>query len=363
MEEYSTTIGMDLGDDYCDWALMIEESDEIQEEGRVRTTEKALQRKFSALEPVRIAMEAGTHSPWISRLLTGCGHEVIVGNPRKLRMIYTNERKTDKVDAHMLARIARLDVKLLAPIEHRGEQAQADLAVLHARDALVKTRTQLINHVRSVVKSFGQRLKSCSSASFHRQIDGQSLPEALRPALSPLLAMIGQVTEEIRAYDSRIESFCQGEYGETELLRQVKGVGPQTSLAFILILESPERFLKSRDVGSHIGLTPRRDQSGRHDPQLGITKAGNPYLRRLLVGCAQYILGELNTQDSELRQWGLRLAGPRNEKGKHNKRLKKRAVVAVARKLAVLLHSLWSNGMIYEPFYERQQRETQGHAA
>lgn len=363
MKKYSTTMGMDLGDEYCEWALMIEESDEIQEEGRVRTTEQALRSKFAGLAPMRIAMEAGTHSPWISRLLSACGHEVIVGNPRKLRMIYENEQKEDKVDARMLARIARLDVKLLAPVQHRGEQAQADLAVLHARDALVKTRTQLINHVRSVVKSFGQRLKSCSSASFHRQIDAQVLPEALRPALSPLLAMIGQVTETIHAYDRRIESLCQDEYAETELLRQVPGVGPQTSLAFILTLESPERFVKSRDVGSHLGLTPRRDQSGRHDPQLGITKAGNAYLRRLLVGCAQYILGNLNTQDSELRQWGLRLAGPVNKQGKHNQRLKKRAVVAVARKLAVLLHSLWANGTIYEPFYQRQQHEAQGNAA
>ena len=182
----------------------------------------------------------------------------------------------------------------------------------------------------------------------------------MRPALAPLVDMIGQVTEKIRSYDVRIESLCQKEYGETELLREVSGVGPQTALAFVLTLESPECFLKSRDVGSYIGLTPRRDQSGQHDPQLGITKAGNPYLRRLLVGCAQYILGKLNPQDSELRQWGLRLAGPVNEKGKHNKRLKKRAVVAVARKLAVLLHSLWLNGTIFEPFYQRQLREAKG---
>lgn len=360
MEQYNTTIGMDLGDDYCDWALMIQESDAIQEEGRVRTTERALKAKFSVLAPLRVAMEAGTHSPWISRLLTACGHEVIVANPRKLRVIYTNEKKDDKVDARMLARIARLDVNLLAPIQHRGEQAQAHLALLHARDALVKIRTQLINHVRSVTKSFGHRLKSCSTASFHRQIEQESLPEALRPALAPLVDMIGQVTEKIRSYDVRIESLCQKEYGETELLREVSGVGPQTALAFVLTLESPECFLKSRDVGSYIGLTPRRDQSGQHDPQLGITKAGNPYLRRLLVGCAQYILGKLNPQDSELRQWGLRLAGPVNEKGKHNKRLKKRAVVAVARKLAVLLHSLWLNGTIFEPFYQRQLREAKG---
>lgn len=357
MEQYSTTIGMDLGDDYCNWALMIQESDEIQEEGRVRTTEKALKQKFSRLEPLRIAMEAGTHSPWISRLLTACGHEVIVGNPRKLRVIYTNEKKDDKVDARMLARIARMDVNLLYPIQHRGEEAQAHLAVLHAREALVKARTQFINHVRSVAKSFGHRLESCSTASFHRQIEEESLPEALRPALGPLLSMIGQVTEKIRSYDGRIESLCQKEYGETALLREVNGVGPQTALGFVLTLESPECFLKSRDVGSYIGLTPRRDQSGQHDPQLGITKAGSPYLRKLLVNCAQYILGKLNTQDSELRQWGLKLAGPVDRKGNHNKRLKKRAVVAVARKLAVLLHNLWLNGAIYEPFYQQQQRE------
>ena len=192
------------------------------------------------------------------------------------------------------------------------------------------------------------RLPSCSTESCYRQA-GEHLPEELYDTLKPVLGIIEDVTTQIKAFDKEIERISKEKYPETELLRVIKGVGPLTALAYILILEDPERFDKSRQVGSFVGLTPRRDQSGEIDKQLRITKAGNPYLRRLLVSAAQYILGPFG-EDCNLKKFGLRLAA------RGGKNAKRRAVVAVARKLAVLLHRLWRHGMVYDPFFKPQPR-------
>jgi transposase len=265
-------------------------------------------------------------------------------------MIYDNPRKGDRADAEILARIARLDPDLLFPIHHRSPQAQADLAIIRSRDALVRSRTLLINHVRGTVKSFGSRLPSCSADSFSKRVTA-SIPEPLRPALLPLLETIAALTQQIRACDRQIETLCETQYPETRSLQQISGVGPLTALAFVLTLEDPSRFSKNRHLGPALGLVPRRDQSGDRDPQLPITKTGNAFLRRLLVGSAHYVLGPFGP-DCDLRRWGLRLA----ERG--GKNAKKRAVVAVARKLAILLHHLWKTGEIYDPFYG-SQKETE----
>jgi transposase len=277
----------------------------------------------------------------VSRLLADCGHEVLVANPRKLALITQNDSKDDPVDAELLARLGRVDPQLLSPIEHRGRQAQADLAVIRARDAVVAARTQLVNHVRGAVKSLGSRMASCSTRSFAKKA-GSQLPTDLRFALEPLLEVIAAMTQQINGYDRQIEDACREKYPETELLRQVTGVGTVTSLAFVLTLENPHRFARSRSVGSFLGLRPGKDKSGAQDPELHITKGGDRLLRRLLVGSAQYILGPFGP-DCDLRRWGLKLAS----RGRKN--AKKRAVVAVARKLAVLLHRLWAGSEVYEP--------------
>jgi transposase len=214
--------------------------------------------------------------------------------------------------------------------------------VLRSRDAIVRSRTLLINHARSIVKSSGARLPSCSADSFAHKVP-PDIPETLHPALLPILETIASLTQQIREYDRRIEQLCQDQYPETKLLRKISGVGPLTALGYILTLENPDRFHRSRDVGPAIGLVPRRDQSGDQDPQLRITKTGDAYLRRLLVGSAQYILGPFGP-DCDLRRWGLKLT----ERG--GKNAKKRAVVGVARKLAILLHHLWKTGEVYDPF-------------
>src|SRR4030067_950954 len=248
-----------------------------------------------------------------------------------------------RVDAEPLARLAPLDPELPSPIHHRSPKAQAHLAVIRSRDALVRVRTLLINHVRGIAKSSGDRLPSCSADCFAGKV-ASAVPEPLLPALLPVLDTIASLSDQIRAYDRQIASLCQENYPETRHLQSIAGVGPLTSLAFVLTLENPQRFARSRQVGPALGLVPKRDQSGDRDPQLRITKTGDSYLRRLLVGSAQYILGPFGL-DCDLRRWGLKLA----ERGGEN--AKRRAIVAVARKLAIFLHHLWTNRVIYDLLY------------
>jgi transposase len=352
-----TTAGLDLGDKYSYLCLIDSQSGEVIEESKLSTSPEAFRRRFSSERPpMRIAIEAGTHSPWASRVLEECGHEVLVANSRKLRLIYSNKRKTDEIDAENLARLARLDPKLLYPLKHRGENAQAHLALIRSRQALVGCRTQLVNHVRGAVKSFGARLPKCPARSFHKRA-AEHIPEALWPALEPILEQIGSLSQRIRDYERQLETISKEHYPhETDLLRQVEGVGTLTALTFVLSLEDPYRFEKSRSVGAYLGLVPATDRSGDSDPQKRISKEGDEMLRRLLVGSAHYILGPFG-KDSDLRRHGEKIAS------RGGKNSKKRAVVAVARKLCVLLHSLWVSGEVYDPLYNANRRQEREEAA
>lgn len=342
--EQRLTAGLDLGDKYSYLCLIDTGSGELVEEGRLRTTPEDLRRRFDSEKKLKVAVEVGTHSTWVSRLLKECGHEVLVANARKVRLIYGDKRKTDKLDAQKLARLARVDPELLYPIAHRGEHSQAHLALIHSRDVLVRSRTQLINHVRGTVKSFGARLPKCSAPSFHKKV-ADALPAELSEALEDVVATIGSLTERIGDYERRIERLCRERCPqETGSLRQVPGVGALTALTFVLTLEDPNRFQKSRSVGAYLGLVPGKDQSGESDPGKRISGEGDAMLRRLLVSSAHHILGPF-APDSDLRRHGERIA----ERG--GKNAKKRAVVAVARKLSVVLHRLWITGEVYEPLH------------
>jgi len=336
----TVTIGMDLGDKKIQICVLDARGRKVRE-GSVANTAATLRKYFQRYAGAVVAMETGTHSPWISRLLASLGCQVLIGNSRKLRMIWSNPRKSDLRDAEMLARIARFDPELLCPVQHRSEQAHADLELVKARDVLVRNRRTLINHVRGAVKAFGVRVPRCSAESLPLRAL-PCLPEIVRPALLPVLETIQRLTDQIRDYDRRVARVSREQYPETQGLQQITGVGPLTSLAFVLTLEEPQRFEKSRSVGAYLGLTPKRDQSGETDKQLRITKAGNKYLRQLLVTCGHYILGPFGP-DCDLRRYGLRIAA------RGGKNAKKRAVVAVARKLSVLLHRLWKTGAVYEP--------------
>lgn len=353
------TVGLDLGDKYSYFCVLDNAGAEAIEEGRLRTTPEGLRGRFGSEEQLRIAIEVGTHSPWISRLLEECGHEVLIANPRKTRLIYSEQRKTDKLDARKLARMARLDPELLYPIEHRGEGSQAHLALIHSRNRLVDSRTSLINHLRGTAKSFGARLPACSTQSFHKKVKlADHLPPEIAEPLEAILTTIATLTQTITDYDRRIERLCQERYPqETGLLRQVPGVGPLTALTYVLTLEDPRRFANSRTVGAYLGLVPGKDQSGDSDPGKRITAEGDVLLRRLLVGSAHYILGPF-APDCDLRRHGQKIAGGEGGGGGGGggaKNAKKRAVVAVARKLSVLLHRLWVTAEVYDPLYNARR--------
>ena len=334
------TVGVDLGDQWSHYCILGLEGEALAE-GQLRTTQQHIAEFFPALNAARVVFEVGTHSPWVQEVICGCGHEVLVANPRLMEGSKRRKRKNDRIDANKLARWGRIDPQSLHPMRHRSKEVRQDLVVLRARDALVAARTELINATRGLVKSMGARLPKCSSPSFAQKVE-EAVPVEIREALLPLVRMAAALSADIKEYDKKIEELGREKYGHTTLLRQVKGVGPITALAYVLTLENPQRLVKSRDVGPYLGLVPKQEDSGQSQPQLGISKAGDTMVRKLLVGSAQYILGPFGP-DTDLRRYGLRLS----ERG--GKNAKKRAAVAVARKLAVLLHCLWVSGEVYEP--------------
>jgi transposase len=334
------TIGLDLGDRSSRWCALGADG-EVIGRGEVESERQELERFFGRIPKSLVALEVGSHSPWISRLLEKLGHEVVVANARRVKLISESSRKNDDVDAELLARLVRADRQLLSPVKHRGEEAQADLMAVRVRAQLVELRTQAASAARGLVKPFGQRLPSCDADSLSKAHAGH-LNAAIRGHAERLLGVVEELTKQIEACDKELERIAKERYDkETTQLRQVPGVGPITALTFVLTLDDAGRFAKSRDVGCFLGLRPRSRQSGASEPEMRISKEGDGYLRTLLVQCAQYILSRRGP-DSDLKRWGLLIAA----KGK--KKAKKRAVVAVARKLAVLLHRLWVSGEEYE---------------
>ncbi len=345
-KEPKLTIGLDLGDrssHYC----ILDEAGSVLLEHSLPTTPKGIHQVFSRIPRSRIALETGTHSPWVSRLLTQSGHEVIVAHARNVRLIGESRRKDDRIDARTLARLARIDPQLLSPVQHRSAEAQIHLTVIRARAGLVSARTALVNAARGLVNSYGQRLRKCGTQQASRDM-AAGLSAELRDALEPLLREVESLNERIKEYDRRIEEMAKQTFPEVALLQQVKGVGELIALTYVLTIEDPHRFRKSRDVGCFLGLRPGRKNSGQSEPQMHISKEGDRYLRTLMVQGAHYILGPFG-EDSDLRRWGRKLA----ERG--GKNAKKRAVIAVARKLAVLLHRLWVSGDVYEPLRNSQK--------
>jgi transposase len=338
------TIGLDLGDvtsSYC----ILNEAGEVVSEGQLPTTRSGLNSLLEKMPSSRVALEVGTHSPWVSRHIAGLKHEVIVANAHKLKLITQSVRKNDRIDAQKLARLARVDPELLSPIRHRGEEAQADLAVIRARAALVEGRTALINCARGLVKPLGERLKKCDADQLEEAL-ALPLSEKAQAVIGPLLRMVAAMREEIEVYDEKIKETAE-RYPVVELLKQVYGVGTLIALTYILTIEDPERFEHSRDVGAFLGIQPKQRESGNSQPELGISKTGDRLLRSYLVQAAHCNLRK-GAPDSDLRAWGL------SKWGGGGKRAKRRALVAMARKLAVLLHRLWVTGEVYDPLYNRK---------
>lgn len=350
----SLIAGVDLGDRTSHICLLDAVTGDVVEHSSIRTTVEAFGRYFGTNNRMRVALETGTHSPWVSRAIRDAGHEVITANSRQLQLVYSSRRKSDRVDAEKLARLARLDVKLLAPIVHRTEQVQQALAVLRSRAALVRSRTLLVNHVRGIIKSFGYRIPPGSTKAFPAVVR-EHVPEEISMGILPLVVTLESINEQILVLEKVVSSLAETDYPEVALLTQVPGVGLITALTFVLTLESPARFPNSRTVGAYLGLVPGRRQSGERDEKQRITKQGDVALRALLVQCAQYILRS-SSPDSDLKRHGSRIAKSGTSGAK------RAAVVAVARKLAVLLHALWITGEVYQPLRNHAGRPIGGQA-
>lgn len=347
MSHASTTtsplvIGLDVGDRTTHFCVLRDR--EVVGRGVAKTTRVGLDEALVEYVGARVVLEAGSQSLWMSRHLRELGFSVHVADPRRVQLISKDPRKTDRRDAEMLARLEYGMPELLGNVHHRSEQAQADLAMVRARDQLVRSRSSFVQCVRSLSKSFGLRLPSTSAAAFPKRVR-ELVPEALLPAVEALLDQITTLSASIRQLERRIARVATARYPEIALLQQVNGVGPVTAAAFVLTIEEPQRFDDSRRVGSWIGLCPKSQASGDSDPELRISKSGDGYLRRLLVQCAQYILGPFG-KDSDLRRFGLRLAA------RGGRAARKKAATAVARKLAVLLHRIWRDGLAYDPLHQ-----------
>lgn len=347
------TIGIDLGDK-SHAICVLNKDGEIVEQRTITNHRDSLRRLSIKYPNARIAMEVGTHSPWTSRFLQALGHEVLVANPRKLRAIFTSTRKSDQTDAYMIARLARVDPSLLHPIQHSSEQAQRDLLRIKLRDNLVRQRVDIISSVRFTLKSMGLKIASPNTNCFAKRCRKSlgELDPVLLASCEPSLRVIDALTQSIRELENEIETLCATTYPETGILRQIAGVGPITALTFVLTIGDPQRFDSARDVAAYLGMVPRRDQSGETDKQLRISKAGDAYLRQLLVSAAHYILGPFGP-DCDLKRHGEKLAA------KGGRGAKKKAVVATARKLSVLLLTLWSRKANYEPLHKPLPPETQ----
>ena len=326
--------GIDLHAEYSQ-ICVLDEDGEVMETSRVRTSRKALERFFKRGR-MRVVMEAGGSSPWVSRLLDSLDHEVVVCSPRRVRLIAESKLKNDKVDAEVLARLVRLDPEFLQPIQHRSEEAQLLRANLKVRSAMVEARTKWINTVRGLLRGFGYKVSGKAPQTFVDRVDKMELPSELRSVIEPLLEQLDLLSGEIVRRNEHLEEMVK-ELPEVEHLRQIPGVGPVVATYFVLTIDDPNRFRHSRDVASFFGLRPSMRESASVSHFGRITKEGDPEMRRLLVQAAHACL--LTKADSELKTWALALA-ERKGKGK--------AVVALARKLAVLMHHLWVTGEVYQ---------------
>lgn len=334
-----TTIGLDVGDRRSRLCV-IDAQAQVRQRRWVSSTREGLHAELQGRPRALVVLEAGTHSPWMSRLIHELGHDVHVAHPVKAANLMKSKLKTDDRDAEQLARLGRSDREMLgAPVRHRSEQQQQDRALLLSRDRLVRARASLALFVRGSVKPVGARIGSITTAAFGRKALEQ-IPQGLRPALVPQLEVAKELSRQIAELDRLIEATARLRYPQTEQLRQVHGVGPITSLAFVLTIHDPRRF-NAETVAAYLGLVPAKKQSGEYDPQLPITHAGDRMTRRLLIECAQSILAR--GQDCDLRRWGHALAH-RGGAGAGQ-----RAAVAVARRLAGLLLALWKTGETYKP--------------
>jgi len=334
-------VGIDLGDKYSQICEI--DGDGVLTEVRLATTESKLREQFEGKPRRRIIMEVGSQSRWISELLTSFGHEVLVLDARHVKMISDGLYKDDRKDAFLLARMGREAPGLLKVVHHRALDHQHVLTLVRARACAVRGRTQVVNTLRGLLKPYGIRLPKHSKSSDFLLWMYDFVPPPVLKLIEPLLPLLQEFDIRVDEYDKQAKAMLPTFAPHAMKLTNVYGVGDLTVLYFVALIGDPKRFPKSRDVGAYLGLCRRRNDSGERASELRITKAGDPYMRALLSNCASHILGPFG-KDCDLRAWGLKKAGA-------GSRVEKRkAKVAVARKLSVLLLTLLKSGKDYKPF-------------
>ena len=307
--------------------------------------------KFDRSWPV--VFETGTHCRWMDRLFKEMGFKTIVGNPGKIPSITKSNTKNDRNDARELARLAIADPAMLHPVFLRDEVYQQMLRFHHARNVLLSQRTQTINQIRGFAKSMGYRIECSSTEKFH-ELSKADWPRELEECAWPLMGVLKTVNLKIKAYDRLIERLAERPEFKpmVERVRVVYGVGVIGSTVFVAAIGGrPDRFDHTRDIGAYLGMIPKQDQSGDIDKQCHVTKAGSPFMRRLLVESAQMIL-HAESIDTDLKAKGLRMCL------RGAKIAKRKAVTAVARSLAVLMVAMLKKpDALYVPLSERAEKE------
>ncbi len=330
-------VGIDVHQKYSELCV-VSDRGEIVDQERAPTTEARLRRFFKNRPPSRVLLESGPMTPWVYRLLSELVQEVVVVNPRRVRLIAESTLKTDKADAEVLARIGRLDLGLLRPVYQRTEAAQDLRTRLRVRSALVRSRTALINTVRGLLRAQGYRLAPSTTRTFMTRYGAAKIPKTLTLTIDPLVEMIVGLTQQIDLLHQGLVEQSRAD-ALTTRLQTVPGVGPLVSLAFVGWMDRSQRFQNSRDVGACLGLRPRLRSSGGHEHRGRITREGDSEMRRLLVQAAHCALR--SKRDSALKRWAEQLL---------QRVGKSKTVVALARKIAVLLHHLWVTGGSFRPF-------------
>lgn len=344
-------IGIDIGDK-VNFVCTLNNKGEILFRKEIDNNKEAMEEYFDSIEKASIVFEVGSHSPWISRLLVGIGHDVFICNPRQLAAVSQNLKKSDEEDCLILAQLLLTGKHLLKQVHHANEDKMRDFLLIKSRRALVKCRTMLINTARGVVKSFGERISPKLTADAFHKHAGDSLTKETFKNIKDLVDVIGKTTEQILKYEKDIDAKIKKKYPVAQLLQTINGVGPITSLAFVLTIDDPKMFEKSRTLGAYFGLVPRRDQSGNKDKQLSITKAGSKLVRSLLLNCANYILSSKG-EDNQIKRFGLKIRGDGTSKAKANK-----AKVAVARKICVIMHQLWVSNKPFAAILGNEKEES-----
>ena len=337
---FPLTIGIDLGARNSAYCVQTPDR-EIATEGTLEINRDELGTLLEQHPGARIVIEASGPSRWVRDFAQELGHEVLVANPREFRVIAESHKKTDRNDARVLARFGQVFPELLHPVQLRGVETQLVRNMLTSRDLCVAQRTKHINLVRALVRNLGHSLPSGSAAAFHRTMK-PLIPEELRPLTDPHFHLLEVLSDSISGYDRKLENYAKKVFSEAGILRQVTGVGLITALAFVVTIEDPARFARSRDVGAYAGLVPKARSSGGKTPELSVSKRGDKIMRRLLVGAAAYIVRS-SSPDCDLKRYGERL------QGRGGQAARGKARIAVARKLAVLLHQLWITGEVYDP--------------